>query len=95
MSGIARDRVRAVQRAAAAHSAADRFGGRSENDQVGANGAAQELVAVEHPDLGQVTRVVARGDLLTGVVGEHWIQIAQRLVVDAVRVHRPRGGDGQ
>ena len=63
--------------------------------QVGADRPAQEAVLVEDPDLGHVARVVADDDALADVGGQHRVQVAQRLEVDAVGVDRARPGDGQ
>ncbi len=49
-----------------------------------AHRAAQEPVAVEHSDLGQVARIVADGDGLADVAGERRAGVAQALEVDAV-----------
>ena len=58
-----------------------------------AHRTAKELVAVEHPDLGQVARVVADGDGLADIRGQHRINVAQALEVDAVAPHAARLGE--
>ena len=63
--------------------------------QLGRHRHAQELAAVEHPDLGQVPRVVADGDLFPDVGGQRQRQVAQAVAVDPVAVHLAGGGHGQ
>ena len=49
--------------------------------------AAEEAAPVEHPDLGNVARVVADGDALPDECGERRIHVAQALKVDPVPAH--------
>ena len=57
-----------------------------------AHRSAQEAVAVEHPHLGQVARVVAQGDGLADVAGERRAGVAQALEADAVAPDHARLG---
>ena len=58
-----------------------------------AHRAAQEAVAVKHPDLGQVARVVADSDGLPDIRGQQRVNVAQPLEVDAVALHAARLGE--
>ena len=58
-----------------------------------ADRTAQELVAVEHPDFGQVARIVADGDGLADIGGQDRIDVAQSLEMNAVAPHAARLGE--
>ena len=63
--------------------------------QFGRYGPAQELSLVKHPDLGQVPRVVADGDLFADVRGQRQGQVSQAVALDAVAVHLAGRGHSQ
>ena len=57
------------------------------------DGAAEKAIAVKHPNLGKVPRVVPNGHRLTYVGGEDWIEISQSLEMEAVAPHDSLRGD--
>ena len=60
---------------------------------LGADRPAQERAAVEDPDLGQIAGVIADGHRLADVGGQHRVQVAQALEVDAVALDGAGLGD--
>lgn len=60
-----------------------------------ADGAADERVVAEHPDLRHVARVIADRDLVPGVGGEVHVDVARPGEVGAVPADPPRHGRGQ
>jgi len=71
----------------------DVFEGDGRPGVLGADRPAQEPVAMEHPDLGDIARVVADGHLAPDVGGECGVEVAQALEADAVAVHGAGLGD--
>lgn len=58
-----------------------------------ADGPAEEAIAVEHPDLGEVARIIAKGHRFADISGQGGVEIAQPLEVDAVAVDDAGLGD--
>jgi hypothetical protein len=63
--------------------------------KLGADGPAQEPGTGKDADLGHVPRVVADDHGVADVGGQHRVQVAQPLKVDAVRVDLARLGHGE
>lgn len=65
------------------------FQGNASTGMFGVDRATEENVAVEDPDLADIAWIVADGDRLADISGEHGIEEAQTLKMDTVAAEPP------